>query len=95
MALNEEQVGKIRNLLASSGWNDVMKPVIATKAHNAIKALVLNPAERTGEYKDRDDASIRSDIKVLEWVLSCWQNEISVFEHNKRLEELDAQTNGA
>lgn len=66
MALNEEQVGKVRMFLASSGWNDVVKPLLAQRANGAIKALVLSPAERDGEYKEMDDATIRARIREVE-----------------------------
>jgi len=93
MALNEEQVGKVRLLLQSSGWNDVMKPAIATRANAAIKALILTPAERTGEYKEMDDAAIRAQIREAEWLLAVFVNEVSVFDHNRRVDELQRQEN--
>jgi hypothetical protein len=95
MALNEEQVGQIRLLLASSGWNDVMRPVIAKRAHDAIKALVLHPAERTGEYKGIDDNTIRVKVRECEWLLTAWANEVMAYDNNQRLDELDRQQNGA
>ena len=91
MALNEEQVGKIRVLLQSSAWNDVMKPVIATRANAAIKALILTPAERTGEYKDMDDSAIRAQVREAEWLLAVFVNEVAVFDHNRRVDELQRQ----
>jgi hypothetical protein len=95
MALDEEQVGKIRLLMASSGWNDVMRPVIAKRAHEALKALVLHPAERAGEYKGLDDGVIRAKIKECEWMLTAWANEIVVHDHNRQLDELERQQDGA
>jgi hypothetical protein len=91
MALNEDQVGKIRGLLQSSAWNDVMKPAIAQRANAAIKALILTPAERSGEYKDMDDAAIRAQIREAEWLLAVFVNEVAVFDHNRRVEELQRQ----
>lgn len=93
MALNEEQVGKIRGLLQSSAWNDVVKPVVATRANTAIKALILTPAERTGEYKEMDDAAIRAQIREAEWLLAVFVNEVAVFDHNRRVDELQRQEN--
>ena len=95
MALASEQVDKIRLLLASSGWNDVMKPVIAKRAHDALKALVLHPAERKGEYEGIDDNTIRVKIQECEWMLSAWTNELLVYDHNRRLDELERQQDGA
>jgi hypothetical protein len=91
MALNEDQIGKIRGLLQSSAWNDVMKPAIAQRANAAIKALILTPAERSGEYKDMDDAAIRAQIREAEWLLAVFVNEVAVFDHNRRVEELQRQ----
>jgi hypothetical protein len=91
MALNETQIAQIRGMLQSSAWNDVMKPVIATRANAAIKALILTPAERTGEYKDMDDSAIRAQIREAEWLLAVFANEVAVFDHNRRLDELQGQ----
>jgi hypothetical protein len=91
MALNEEQISKVRLLLQSSGWNDVVKPVIATRANTAIKALILTPAERTGEYKDMDDSTIRAQVREAEWLLAVFVNEVAVFDHNRRMDELQRQ----
>lgn len=91
MALNEEQIGKIRGLLQSSAWNDVVKPVIAIRANTAIKALILTPAERTGEFKDMEDSAIRAQIREAEWLLAVFVNEVAVFDHNRRVDELQRQ----
>jgi hypothetical protein len=93
VALNEEQIAKIRLMLQSSAWNDVMKPAIATRANAAIKALILTPAERTGEFKDMDDSAIRAQIREAEWLLTAFVNEIAVFDHNRRVDELHGQNN--
>ena len=93
--LNDEQAGKLKMLLASSGWNDVVKPVLARRAHEAIKALVLHPEERSGDYKGVADESIRSQIKECEFVLNVWNNELAAYDHNRRLEELETAQNGA
>ena len=93
MALNEDQVNKVRLLLQSSGWNDVVKPVIATRANTAIKALILTPAERTGEFKDMEDSAIRAQIREAEWLLAVFVNEVAVFDHNRRVDELQRQEN--
>jgi hypothetical protein len=93
VALNETQVGQIRGLLQSSAWNDVVKPVVATRANTAIKALILTPAERTGEYKEMDDADIRARIREAEWLLAVFVNEVAVFDHNRRMDELQRQDN--
>jgi hypothetical protein len=93
VALNEDEVAKVRLLLQSSGWNDVVKPAIAKRASAAIKALILSPAERSGEFKEMEDSTIRSQIREAEWLLTAFVNEITVFDHNRRLDELQRQQN--
>jgi hypothetical protein len=92
MALNEEQIGKVRLLLMSSGWTDVVKPLLAQRANLAIKSLILSPAEREGEYKDLEDSAIRQRIREIEWLVSALPNEVAVFDHNRRLDELERQS---
>lgn len=94
MALTEEQVDKVRLVLASAGWNDVMKPAYAQRAHEAVKTLVLNKEERAGQFKDLGDDQLRAIIRECEWMLSVWDNEVKVSNHNRTLDELD-RVNGA
>jgi hypothetical protein len=91
MAMNDEQIGKVRILLMSTGWNDVVKPSLALRANSAIKALILSPAEREGEFKDMDDAAIRARIREAEWMLTAFVNEVAVADHNRRMDELQRQ----
>lgn len=92
--LNEDQIQKIKLTLASGGWNDVMKPAIANRGNAALKQLVLSPSEREGEYKGMDDNAIRARIREAEWMLSAWTNEVTVFELNRRRDELEAEGGG-
>lgn len=95
MALTEEQVLKVRQVLASSGWNEVISPALANRARQAIKALCLSRSERATEYKggdfDTDDDILRAIIRDCEWMLTVWVNEVNVGEYNRRRDELDRQ----
>lgn len=94
MPLPEESIQKLRLILVSSGWKDVIEPVLAKRAHDAIKALVVPPAERKGEGTS-DDATLRGRIQELEWMLSVWQNEIRLFDFERRqLDELERRDGG-
>lgn len=99
MALNADQVQKVRVTLSTSGWHEVMKPAIENRGRTAVKALVLTRAERTGSYKgtdfDTDDDVLRATIRDCEWLAFVWDNEISVADHNRRADELDRQTSGS
>ena len=98
MALNQEQVQKVRLVLAASGWNDVMRPALENRGRQALKALTLSRTERGAAFKgtdfDTDDDVLRAIIRDCEWMVVVWQNEIAVAEHNRRLDELESQPNG-
>jgi hypothetical protein len=76
MPLNDDECQAVRQVLTMAGWRQVMEPRIAKKAHESIRALILRPAERTGEYEGMDDISIRERIAVYEWMLVVWENEV-------------------
>jgi hypothetical protein len=95
MALNDDQIQKIRVTLATLGWTDVMHPTLANRGRQAVKALCLSRSERTTAYKgtdfDTDDEVLRAMIRDCEWMIAVWSNEIAAAEHNRRLDELDRQ----
>lgn len=88
--LDATQIDQLKLLLSTKGWQEVMRPVIGTRAAQLIKTLVLHPSERPEQ--DRDDSRLRGRIEELEWMLAAWPNEINVYEHNRRLDELDRVT---
>lgn len=94
MPLPEESIQKLRQMLMSSAWKDVVEPVLAKRAHDAIKTLVVPPAERKGEGT-ADDATLRGRIQELEWMLSVWHNEIRLFDFERRqIHELESRDGG-
>jgi hypothetical protein len=95
MPLPDEAIQKLRLMLVSSGWKDVMEPILAKRAHDAIKALVLAPAERRGEMAGVDDATLRARIQEDEWMLIVWRNEINAADIERRqLNELESRDGG-
>lgn len=91
--LNEVQVQKLRQTLYTSGWKDVMVPALKARANEAIKFLVLAPAERKGGAEGLDDATLRARIQDCEWMLVAFENEVQLFDLNRRRDEL-ADGNG-
>lgn len=92
MALNDEQIGKIRMTMATAGWNDVVIPILQQKMNAALSALRLDPSERKAEkgiYADTEDATLRAVIRECEWITFVFRNEVSVFDANQRRDELD------
>ena len=98
MALAPDQVDKVRTLLASPGWNDVILPAIKQRGQQAVKALVLSRSERANVVKgsdfDNEDDVLRAIIRDSEWMTVVWTNELLVAEHNRRLDELDRNNSG-
>ena len=95
MPLPDDAIQKLRLVMFSSGWKDVIEPVIAKRAHDAIRALVTPPAERRGETSGADDATLRARIQEMEWMLSCWRNEINLADLERRqLNELESRDGG-
>jgi hypothetical protein len=99
MALDDEAIRKLRVTMATSGWNDVMRPAIENRGRQAIKALTLGRSERAKEYAgqefDAEDDLLRAIIRDCTWMTNVWQNEIAVADHNRRLDELDRQAQAA
>lgn len=93
--LGEEDIQKVRLVLASDGWNHVMKPALHRRGTQALKALALTRPERAVQMKgsdfDTDDDVLRAMIRESEWMLSAWDNEVLVFEHNRKRDELARQ----
>jgi len=93
--LTDEEVQKVRLVMASLGWNDVILPAIVNRGKQAVKALVMSRAERSNQFKgtdfDTDDDVLRALIRDCEWMMATWTNELAVAEHNRRLDELDRQ----
>ncbi len=95
MALNEDQINKIKSLLATSGWNDVVEPLLRGRILQANDALVQEEAQRTGEYKTLGDNALRARIREGTWLLLFLKNEVATYDSNQRLDELQRQQDGA
>jgi hypothetical protein len=93
--LNEEQIDKLKLTMSTDGWNEVILPLVASRGREAITALVLDPTERSGEYKGMDDGMIRQRARAVEWLLSILRNELAAADHNRALDELDRQNAGS
>jgi hypothetical protein len=93
--LNPDQIDKLRVLLQTSGWNEVVKPAIAERGRQVQKMWAMMPSERPEPYKGVDDAiainMLRGRFSELEWMLLAFENEVKVHDYNRRLEELERQ----
>lgn len=94
--LTAEQAQHVRATLWTTGWREIMQPSLQNRGNLALKALRLNPSERAVEYKGTefevaDDTFLRAVIRDIEWMLGIWEKELAVYDHNRRLDELDRQ----
>lgn len=94
MALNDEQIQKVRLTILSDGWNHVIKPAITGRARKAAESLMLEPgAERTAVFNGTDfdttDQVLRAMIRDCEWMSVVWDNEVQVHDRNRALDELE------
>ena len=95
MALTEEQIQIVKQGLAGSFWNDVVVPTLAQRGNSALRILKLFPNEREGDSAKMTDDELRAQIREAEYLLSVFKNEVTVYEMNRRREELAAEENGA
>lgn len=93
--LDEGAIQKLRLVLAGDGWNHVMKPALQRRLQTAVKALCLSRSERAVQFKasefDSDDEECRAIIRECERMLVVWDNEVLVFDQNRRNDELVAR----
>ena len=96
--LNVQQIQQVRQMLQTSGWNDVLKPFALGRGRELTKIALRLPANRPEPYKGMDDRDamnhIRGRIEEIEWLMSFFENEINVSDFNRRKDELERQTNG-
>lgn len=95
--LNDDQAQNLRVTLATSGWNQIILPSALSRGRDALKALCLNPDERKergGDFKNKNDDQLRQIVEESERFASIWQNELNVYDFNRRQEELQRQQNG-
>lgn len=84
--LTDEQANWLKSLVHMAGWKHVVQPAIAARARAALNALALDPSERVGPEANLTDATLRARISEDQWLLAVIQNEIAVYDANKRNE---------
>lgn len=94
--IDDKQAHELRLTLFSSGWTQVMQPALRNRGMQATKALVLSRTERTAVFKgtdfDTEDDVLRAYIRDCEYLLVAFQNELTVWEHNRQGDELARQS---
>ena len=95
MALNDEQVEKLRSVMSTVGWREIVVPVAENRIREISKLLMLFPSERPEPYKSLPehlaDHILRSEAKGVEWLIFSLRNEVAAYDFNRRRDELDRQ----
>ena len=85
--VTSDDIEKLRNLLRSSAWNDVVLPALEGRKLVKMAQLVLDPDERKGQK----DETIRGGIQELQWVMTRFEQVVREFDHNQRIDDRDAE----
>lgn len=85
--MNDEQIEKVRVMLAGSGWREVMEPIYKMRRQMAVNALVQPLEQRSGDYKGASDDVVRGRIQEIDWTLTAWRNQVVNHEVNRLQEE--------
>jgi hypothetical protein len=98
MALNEEQIEQVRGLIHSGGWANVVKPILGERGRQVNRLFRLLPSERPEPYRGMEDKDVinilRGRLEEIEWILAAFDNEVTVYDLNRRKDELQRQHNG-
>lgn len=91
--IDEQQAQKVRLVLTSSGWNDVIAPAIRARGQEALRSLRLSPLAREKHYGPdspfrTSDEALRVMIDDCEWMAVAFLNELIVHDVNRQREEL-------
>ena len=89
--LNNDQCEKLMVMLETGGWKEVFTPVVAQRGQSGIKALCVTLEEREGVWKGKSDEYIRGALSVYEYVLSAFQNEVTVNRGNRQREQANGE----
>lgn len=92
--LTPENVETVRAFLASSVWNDVLKPDL-TERSETLKRYTWAPGARPKPYSEMEDRDatnlLRGQIQEVERLMTAYQAYVAAFDHNRRLDEREAQ----
>lgn len=87
MALDDDQIRKLRTTLATEGWREVIEPLVAERGHRFMKMAFGPVSERPEAYRDAEFDFFRGVVDNTQWMLTYWKAEIDVHNHNETLLE--------
>ena len=92
--ISDAEAQKLRVVILSSGWREIMMPSILYHGKAALKALCMNAEERKekgGDFRNKNDDQLRQIIEDSERIATFWDNELNVYDLNRRSDEHQRQ----
>lgn len=88
-SITPEDIEKLKLLLRTSAWNDVMKPALLGRKLQLLDMLMKEPEQRDGAMSD---AAIRGGLKQLDWMMSRFDQVVQEYDANLLNDERLKQT---
>ena len=89
--LSSEEVEKLRGLLQTSAWREVVVPKLEARKKRMEEIGLMLPTERPEPYKGLDDqmatSLARGEARCCEWLLHAFENEVVVHDLNHKRDE--------
>ena len=92
--LDAEQAEKVRNLLASSAWRDLMKPTLIERGRQFSRMAIGFGSERPKPYDQASTDFLRGVVHEIEWMLSAWEGDLAAYDTNRLRDEMERGHNG-
>ena len=89
--LSAEQIEKLRPMLQTSGWREVVVPLLEARKKRMQEIAFLLPSERPEPYRGLDDqvatSLMRGEVKCCEWLMHAFTNEVMVRDLNEQRDQ--------
>ena len=82
--LNSDDIEKLRSLLRTSAWNDIVKAAVQARRDVMVDQLIF--PSRRGD-KPLSDDELRGRIAEDDWLMLRFEQAVQEFDHNQRIEE--------
>lgn len=87
-ALDEAEIEKLRYLIRSAGWSEIVRPVLLARKNILLQALVLDENERAEKVSDQ---KIKGRIAEIDWILTRFEQAVQQYDHNVAVDERQRQ----
>lgn len=86
--LDAEDIEKLRYLLRSAAWQEVVRPVLLARKAILMQTLLLDREERADKS---DDQKVKGRIQEIDWIVTRFEQAVDEFDHNSAVDERQRQ----